>query len=102
MTTISPPASVLDEIATWPGVTTHTTPRGATAIVLAGHELGHVHPDRATLDLPLSDERRAQVLDAHRANEWFSNWVSKPLLDDADVEDAVALLRQSYDELHVT
>ena len=39
----APTTSVLDEVATWPGVSTQPTPRGATAIVLDGHELGHVH-----------------------------------------------------------
>ena len=59
-----PTTSVLDEVATWPGVSTQPTPRGATAIVFEGHELGHVHSDRRTLDLPLPDDRRKQVLDA--------------------------------------
>lgn len=102
MITSTPHSSVLDEVATWTGVSTRATPRGATAIVFEGHELGHVHPDRRTLDLPLPDERRAEVLAARRANEWFSNWVSKPLADDADAEDAVALLRESYDEVRAS
>jgi hypothetical protein len=46
MTPAPPTTSVLDEVATWPGVSTQPTPRGATAIVLDGHELGHVHADR--------------------------------------------------------
>jgi len=46
------------------------------AIVFEGHELGHVHADRGTLDLPLSDDRRARVLAAARAKEWFENWVT--------------------------
>jgi Luciferase len=60
MTTTSPATSVLDEVGTWPGVSTQPTPRGSTAIVFEGHELGHVHADRGTLDLPLSttDVRR--------------------------------------------
>lgn len=98
-TITSPPASVLDKVATWPGVSTRTTPRGATAIVFEGHELGHVHPDRGTLDLPLPDDRRAEVLDAARAKEWFFNWVSKTLANDGDADDGIALLRESYDEL---
>lgn len=97
--TASASASVVDEAASWPGVSTETTPRGATAIVFEGHELGHVHEDRRTLDLPLSDARRARVLGAKRANEWFSNWVTKPLADQADADDGVALLRESYEEL---
>lgn len=99
MNPVSPPAAVLDEVTTWSGVSTQTTPRGATAIKFAGHELGHVHPDRATLDLPLLADRRAQVLDAARAKEWYSNWVSKPLVNDEDAKDGIWLLRESYDEL---
>jgi hypothetical protein len=79
MNPISPAATVLDEVATWAGVTTQPTPRGATAIVVEGQELGHVHSDRSTLDLPLSADRRAHVLEAGRAKEWFSDWVTKQL-----------------------
>ena len=49
MNTTSPTASVLDKVATWPGVSTQTTRRGATAIVFEGHELGHVHLDQIPL-----------------------------------------------------
>jgi len=41
------------------------------------------------------------VLKAARAKEWFSGWVSKPLADDADAQDGIALLRESYKELGV-
>jgi hypothetical protein len=58
-----------------------------------------VHADRGTLDLPLSDDRRAKVLAAARAKEWFENWVTKRLANDGDAEDGIALLRESYDEL---
>jgi len=94
----SPATSVLDQVRTWPGVSTQPTPRGSTAIVFEGHELGHVHADRGTLDLPLSDDRRAKVLAAARAKEWFENWVTKRLANDGDADDAVALLRESYDK----
>jgi len=100
MQTASPATSVLDELTTWRGINTRTTSRGATAIVFEGHELGHVHPNRATLDMPLPDDRRAEALSAGRAKEWFPGWVSKPLANDADAQDAIALLRRSYDELH--
>jgi hypothetical protein len=33
MKTASPATSVLDEVTTWPGISTRTTSRGATAIV---------------------------------------------------------------------
>ncbi len=99
MNPASPPATVMHEVATWPGISIETTPRGATAITFDGHELGHVHPDRGTLDLPLPDDRRAQVLDSGRAKEWYSNWVSKSLANDADAKDGIALLRESYEQL---
>ena len=98
MKVTSPATSVLDQVRRWPGVSTQPTPRGSTAIVFEGHELGHVHADRGTLDLPLSDDRRAKVLAAARAKEWFEDWVTKRLANDTDAEDAVALLRESYDE----
>jgi hypothetical protein len=99
MATASPTSAVLDEVRTWPGISAQATPRGSTAIVFEGHELGHVHPDRGTLDMPLSDDRRAEILDEGRAQEWFSGWVSKPLTNNADALDGIALLRESYDEL---
>jgi hypothetical protein len=95
----SPAATVLDEVGTWAGITTKPTSRGATAILFESHELGHVHANRGTLDLPLPADRRAQVLETGRAKEWFSGWVSKQLASRADADDAIALLRESYDAL---
>jgi hypothetical protein len=99
MKTTSPATSVLDEVATWAGISAQATPRGSTAILFEGHELGHVHADRGTLDMPLPDDRRAEVLHAARAKKWFPGWVSKPIANDADAQDGIALLRESYDEL---
>src|ERR1700751_3517553 len=95
----TPAASVLDEVTTWPGISTRRTSRGAIAIVFDGHELGHIHRSRGTLDMPLPDDRRGEVLNAPRAKYWFPACVSKPLANDADAQDDIALLRQSYDEL---
>ena len=99
MNPTSPTATILAEVATWPGITTKPTPRGATAILFESHELVHVHSNRSTLDLPLPADRRAQVLEAGRAKKWFSNWVSKQLASRADAKDGIALLRESYDAL---
>jgi hypothetical protein len=96
---VSPARKVLDEVVTWAGITTRPTSRGATAILFEGHELGHVHANRGTLDLPLSTARRAQVLEAGRAKEWFSGWVTKQIASRTDADDGVAMLRESYDAL---
>jgi Luciferase len=99
MNPTSPAETVLGEVATWAGITTQPTPRGATAILFEGRELGHVHANRGTLDLPLPDDRRAQVLETGRAKKWFSGWVTKHLASRADADDAIALLRESYEAL---
>ena len=99
MNPASPTTTVLDEVATWAGITTKRTPRGATAILFEGHELGHVHANRGALDPPLLANRRAQVIEAGRAKEWFSGWVTKQIASRADAEDGIALLRESYDAL---
>jgi hypothetical protein len=68
MNPTSPAATVLDEVATWAGITTQPTPRGATAIVFEGHELGHVHANRGTLDFPSppTAARKCSKQDARR------------------------------------
>jgi hypothetical protein len=96
---VPPARTVLDEVVTWAGITTRPTSRGATAILFEDHELGHVHANRGTVDLPLPTERRAQALEAGRAKEWFSDWVTKHLASRADADDAIALLRESYEAL---
>jgi Luciferase len=63
MNPTSPTATVLDEVATWAGITTQPTPRGATAILFEGHELGHLHANRGTLDLPLTADRKCSKQD---------------------------------------
>lgn len=100
--TASPATFVLDEVTTWPDITTQLTPSGSTAILFEGHELGHVHPDRGTLDMPLADERRAEALSSGRVKDWFSGWVTKPINDDADAQDGIALLHacRRYREHH--
>jgi hypothetical protein len=69
MTTAPPAASILDEVATWPGVSTQPTHRGATAIVLDGHELGHVHPTaaRSTFLSPTTDASKWWPRDGRRS-----------------------------------
>jgi hypothetical protein len=80
----SPARTVLDEVATWAGITTRPTPRGAIAILF------------------LPADRRAHVLEAGRAKEWFSGWVTKQLASGADADDGIALLHESYDVLRAS
>jgi|tagenome__1003787_1003787.scaffolds.fasta_scaffold20908041_2 hypothetical protein len=98
MTLASPSASVLDTVATWPGVSTRATRRGAVAVMFRSRA-GPRSPGSWHARLPLSEHLRADVLRGGRAKEWFSDWVSKPLGSEADAQDGIALLRPGYDEL---
>ena len=100
MKTTSPATSVLDEVTTWPGISTQLAPRGLDCDCVRGSRAWPRSPRPRHLDMPLPDDRRAEVLNAGRAKEWFSGWVTKPLSNDADTKGGIALLRQSYDELH--
>ncbi len=60
-------------------------PPRVTAIILEGRELGHVHSDRGTLDLPLAHDRRKQGW-TPAGEELFSGWVSKPVANHPDVQ----------------
>jgi hypothetical protein len=61
----------------------------------SSQELGHVHADGSTLDPPLPADRRAHVVEAGRAKDWFSNWVTKQLGSRADADDGIALLTEA-------
>ena len=92
--------SVLDEVTNWPGISTQLTPRGSTAIRVRRSRAWPPPPRPRHTRHASRDDRRAEVLNAGRAREWFSGWGSKPLNDDADAQDGIVLLRASYDELH--
>ncbi len=50
--------------------------------------------------MPLSEERRAQVLEAGRGEEVVLRLGQQTLANDTDAQDGLALLRESYDALH--
>lgn len=93
---------IIDEVTAWPGVSAQPGRFGATAFVLEdGAELGHVHADMV-VDIPCTRGEctewiEAGMAEAHRYTEGFG--VSVFLNNDADVENALALLRQRYDML---
>jgi len=71
--------------------------RRTRGVLLAGRTNASRRAAKAqsyTLDMSVPEERRAQVLEAGRAKEWFSDWVSKTLANDTDGQDGLALLRE--------
>jgi hypothetical protein len=94
-------AKIEARVLAWPGVTVHPHRFGGSEYRYgARRELGHIHGDHL-VDIPLPTRLRDEVIAAGRAQPHHilpeSGWVSKFLRQPADVDEAVALLRLSYD-----
>jgi Family of unknown function (DUF5519) len=89
-----------DIVTSWPGVSAATHRFGGTEIRLGTRELGHIHGDDL-VDLPFPKKVRDEIVAAGRAQPHHvlprSGWVSFYLNEPADIERAVALLRESFD-----
>ncbi|RDZ40587.1 hypothetical protein C5B89_01145 [Haloferax sp. Atlit-47N] len=90
---------IVSRVSRWPGVETAPHRFGGTAFVVAGRELGHVH-DAGVVDLALTRRVRDALLtdglaDPHRVVP-ESTWVTYRVRSDADVPDAMRLLRFAY------
>jgi hypothetical protein len=87
-------------VASWPG--TSDTPHrfGGVEFLIGSREIGHLHGDRL-LDVPFPRRVRDELVAAHRAEPHHvlpqSGWISFRIGSDNDVENAIALLRQSYE-----
>ena len=89
-------------VASWPG--THDAPHrfGGIEFLLGEREIGHLHGDRL-LDVPfpravhdaLIAESGGRVAPHHILPE--SGWISFWLHEEGDVDQAIAILRRSYD-----
>jgi hypothetical protein len=84
----------------WPEVTAHSHRFGGTEYRLGKRELGHIHGD-ALVDIPFPKKVRDEIIAAGRADAHHilpeSGWVSFYLNTAADIDNAIALLKQSYD-----
>jgi Luciferase len=93
-------AAIRAAVASWPG--TRDTPHrfGGTEFLIGEREIGHLHGDRL-LDVPfpravhdaLIAEGKAEPHHVMPDSGWISFWLSK----DGDVDEAIAILRRSYD-----
>jgi hypothetical protein len=92
-------------VLAWPGVTTKPGRFGSTRYLVGRRELGHVHDD-GHLDLPLPRALRDELVRAGRAEPHRfvpdSGWATRQLRSDADVDDAIALLRDQYERARRT
>src|SRR3972149_215805 len=88
------------EVRAWPGVSGHPHRFGGTEYRLGKREIGHVHGE-SLVDVPLPRRLRDELVRQGRANPHHvlpnSGWVSVPMRSPVSAEQAVAILRLSYD-----
>jgi len=91
---------VEEHVLSWPGVTAHPHRFGGREYLLGRREIGHIHGD-SLVDIPFPTKVRNEIVVAGRAQPHHvlpeSGWVSLYLGQEGDVEQAIELLRLSFD-----
>ena len=88
-------------VLSWPDVTSHEHQFGGTEYRLGKREIGHYHAGMEVVDIPFTKTVRDEVLasglaEPHRVLP-DTGWISKWLCEPDDVEQAVRLLKRSYE-----
>ncbi len=87
-------------VAGWEGTSAHPHRFGGVEFRLGKREIGHLHGD-TLLDVPFPRRVHDELIAAGKAAVHHilpdSGWVSFRIAGAKDVDEAVALLRQSYD-----
>ncbi len=103
MTTTTATASerITAEVTSWPGVTAGTGERGEFGFRVGRREIGHLHGDRVLhIGFPKAvwhELHDAGRIDYHPVFPGKPGYASRALATEADVEDAIALIRLNYE-----
>jgi hypothetical protein len=93
---------ILQEVTSWPGVTTSVGEFGETELHVHGRQIGHVHGDWQA-DIPFPRKLRDELVAAGRTGPHHvyprSTWTTRRIHDDADAEGVIELLRINYDRV---
>lgn len=92
---------LITEAATsWAGVTAQPHRFGGVEYGIGKREIGHIHGDHL-VDIPFPKKVRDEIVAAGRAQPHHvlpkTGWVSFYLRQESDVEQAIALLHESYE-----
>jgi hypothetical protein len=97
------PASrrIIEEVASWDGVEIGPGRRGELSFRVGPREIGHLHGDHAVhfvfpKELWLELEQQGRIT-SHPVFPKRQGPAARTIRDDADVEDAIALLRLNYE-----
>jgi len=91
---------ISEAVTSWAGVTVQTHRFGGVEYVIGRREVGHIHGDQL-VDIPFPKKVRDEIVAAGRAQPHHilpeTGWISFYLRHESDVEQAIALLRESYE-----
>lgn len=86
-------------VTAWEGVNARPHRFGGVEYVIARREIGHIHGDHL-VDIPFPKKVRDEFVSAGRAHPHHilpeTGWVSFYLRQEADVEQAIALLAENF------
>ena len=93
-------ARISETITSWPDVTVQPHRFGGVEYGIGKREIGHIHGDHL-VDIPFPKRVRDEIVAAGRALPHHilpdTGWVSFYLRQEMGVEQAIALLRESYE-----
>lgn len=91
---------ITKEVTSWAGVDSHPHRFGGVEYVIGRREIGHIHGDQL-VDIPFPKRVRDEIVATGRAQPHHilpeTGWVSFYLQQEPDVEEAIALLHESYE-----
>ena len=91
--------TITKTVTSWTGVTSQPHRFGGVEYVIGRREIGHIHGDHL-VDIPFPKKVRDEIVAAGRAQPHHilpeTGWVSFYLRQEADVDQAIALLHESY------
>ena len=97
---------VTAEVTSWPGVEAGPGRRGEFAFRVAGHEIGHLHGDRAAhfgFPRDVGAELREQGrVGPHPVNPHSTKMAARRIENEADVDDVIEVMRLNYDRVMAT
>ena len=100
MTQTSPSQTIRSAVSSWPGTSEAPHRFGGVEFKLGSRDIGHLHGDRL-LDVPFTRKVHDALIAAGRAEPHHvlpqSGWISFRIGSNDDVDNAIALLRQSYE-----
>ena len=99
MTVPGAQARITETVSSWTGVTSRPHRFGGVEYVIGRREIGHIHGD-SLVDIPFPKKVRDEIVAAGRAGPHHilpeSGWISFYFRQESDVEQAIALLEESY------